>query len=457
VARFDVYQTPATALFDPMGGAIAEVPVPPGALDVGDENRPLVIATILRQDGFTGVHTHVRRFMQYLGDRGIQTTLITPWSREPLLSAIVFAVRLGLVRISRAASVMWYRGWHEAFLRRGLQLHLAGLGEAVVYAQGPLEASAALAAREGPHQRVVMAVHFHASQADEWVGKKCIKPDKAVFRSIRRFEKSVIPRVDGLMFVSESARDALLSWLPEAHFLPSAVIPGFVEIRETEKESVPERLGDLVTVGGLEINKNQRFIIEVVAEAKRMGRTLTLDLFGEGPCSKDLVRQAKSLGVDDQLRFRGFVPNVCDMLPGYRVYVHASLSETGPLAIIEAIAAGVPVVAGSVGGIPELYEAGIGGNFWPLDDPARGAAILIDILDSEATRRDAVTASLVARRRSYDSSLRVPQLWSFLTDTTGPPTITEMTGSNNPLLEAEPIVVHEQSLASEPAVLPGSS
>jgi len=431
-----------------MAARRAEGAVPPGDSGVGDKGGELVIATILRQDGGTGVHTHVRRLREYLADEGIQTTLITPWSGEPLLSGAVFAVRLGLEPMSGSASVMWYRHWHERFLRRGLRRHLARLGEAVIYAQGPLEARAALAARRGPHQRVVMAVHFHTSQADEWVAKGYIKADKTVFRAIRRLERSVIPRVDGLVFVSKSARDALLSWLPEARFVHSAVIPNFVEVGETS--CPPEGLGDLVTVGGLEIAKNQKFLIEVLAEAKSLGRTLTLDLYGEGPCRKELARRATALGVEDQVRFRGFVANVCDLLPGYRVYVHASLCETGPMAIIEAMAAGLPILAGAVGGIPELYKAGIEGRFWPLDDPAEAAAILIDLLDSESTRKDAGTASLVRHRSSYDSSILVPQLWSFLMECASPDGVTGRAGSETSFYPQNPS-------SSTSARAPGSS
>ena len=77
-------------------------------------------------------------------------------------------------------------------------------------------------------------------------------------------------------------------------------------------------------------------------------RSLTLDVFGDGPCRKDLLRQAH-LGLETQVRFRGFRPDVRDFLPGYRAYVHASYSESLPLAIIEAMAAGLPIVAGDTG------------------------------------------------------------------------------------------------------------
>ena len=145
------------------------------------------------------------------------------------------------------------------FLRNALRRRLAEIGDCVIYAQGPLAARAALRARRGPHQRVVMAVHFRISQADEWADKKQIKRDGTVFRAIRQVEREVIPQVDGLVYVSRWARDALLSWLPEAAAVPSAVIGNFVAPLQLERD--PEPLGDLVTIGNLEIVKNHRFLL----------------------------------------------------------------------------------------------------------------------------------------------------------------------------------------------------
>jgi len=380
----------------------------------GNASPSLLIATILRPEGSTGVHTHVRQFCRYLDKSGTAFQLVTPfsWGRE--LRQPVFGVRLLLERASGAASVVWYRHWHEIFLRQALRKRLAGLGESVIYAQGPLEAQAALLARRGPHQRVVMAVHFQISQADEWVGKRYIHSGGRVFRAIRRFERNVIPQLDGIVYVSRSARESLLSWLPEAATVPSTVIPNFVEALEARPE--PEVRGDLVTVGGLELGKNHRFLIEVLAEAKNSGRTLTLDLFGEGPCRADLGRLAQALGLERQVRFHGFRADVRDLLPGYRAYVHSSVYETGPLAIIEAMAAGLPIFAGRIGGIPELFEGGVEGRFWPLDDPIKASRMLIDLLDSEQERAAAGAASAERQRRNFDMDVLAPQLWSFLRD-----------------------------------------
>jgi glycosyltransferase involved in cell wall biosynthesis len=233
-----------------------------------------------------------------------------------------------------------------------------------------------------------------------------------VFRAIRQIEREVILQVDGIVYVSEWARDAVLSWLPEAAGVPSAVISNFVAAFHVEPGQEP--LGDLVTTGKLEHRKNHRFLLEVLAETKRVGRSLTLDVFGEGPLRKDLLRLARSLGLEEQVRFRGFRNDVTAFLSRYRAYVHAAYAETSSLAIIEAMAAGLPIVAGNIGPIPELCDDGVEARFWSLDDPAEAAATLIDLLDCEPARLMAARAASERFHRDFDAAVVAPQLQSFL-------------------------------------------
>ena len=158
--------------------------------------------------------------------------------------------------------------------------------------------------------------------------------------------------------------------------------------------------------------------MQVLAEAKRAGRSFTLDIFGEGPCRKEPLRQARSLGLEEQVRFHGFRPDVRDFLPGYRVYVHASYSESSSLAIMEAMAAGLPIVAGNIGPISELCDDGVEGRFWPLDDPARASAVLIGLLDCEPARLKAARAARERFHRDFDADVVGPKLRSFLLRTT---------------------------------------
>ena len=372
----------------------------------------LVIATMLREEGRTGVHTHVRQLRRYLAAQGVRTELVTPFSWARPLTVPVFGARLVVDRLSRPASVVWYRYWHELFLRRGLRRVLATAGPCVVYTQGPPESRAALAARRGPHQRVVQAVHFRISQADEWADKGMIARDGTVFRRIRRLERTVLPRVDGLMYVSSWARTALVGWLPEAAAVPSTVIDNFVSPVSAGPGGEP--LADLVTMGHLEPVKNHRYMLEVLAEAARTGRRYSLDVYGEGPLRGDLLRQATALGLDGQVRFRGFDPGVRSLLPRYRAYAHASYSESSSLAIIESMAAGLPIVAGNIGPIAELCTEGVEARFWPLDDPAKAAAVLSGLLDSEPDRLRAAAAAQERFRREFDAEVIAPRLWAFL-------------------------------------------
>jgi glycosyltransferase involved in cell wall biosynthesis len=374
--------------------------------------RLLVIATILREEGITGVHTHFQQLCRYLEESDKTATIVTPFSWSRTLAVPVFGPRLVLERCSGTANVAWYRHWHEVFLQKALRSRLAEVGDCVVYAQCPLSARAALRARRGPHQRVVMAVHFSVSQADEWAVKKQINRDGAQFRAIRQVEREVIPQVDGLVYVSSWAQNALLSWLPEAAAVHSAVIDNFVAPLHVASSQEP--IGDLVTVGNLLLAKNHSFLLDVLAAAKRAGRSLTLDVFGEGPLRKDLQRRTRSLGLEGQVRFRGFRRDVRDFLPGYRAYVHASYSESSSLAIIEAMAAGLPIVAGNIGPITELCDDGVEARFWSLDDPAQAAATLLDLLDCEPARFMAANAARERFRRDFDADLIAPRLWSFL-------------------------------------------
>jgi glycosyltransferase involved in cell wall biosynthesis len=372
----------------------------------------LVIATILREEGNTGVQTHVRQLRQYVLRDGMRIPVITPFSQSRKLASVVFGVRMLLDRLSGPASVAWYRYWHERFLRGALRNWLQDAGPCVIYAQEPVAARAALRVRLGPHQRVVMAVHFRISQADEWAGKRKIKSGGLVFRGIRKLEHAVIPRVDGLVYVSEWARGALLEWLPEAAQVQSAVIGNFVAPWPT---AAPASLhADMVTTGHLEPVKNHRYLLEILAAAGKAGRRLTLDVFGEGPLLGELQQHARSLGVAGQVRFRGFQRDIRDFLPGYRVYVHASVSESSSLAIMEAMAAGLPVVVADIGPISELCDEGAEARFWPLDDAAKAAAVLLALLDNEEARLSAASAASARFRRDFDADVVAPRLLSFL-------------------------------------------
>lgn len=379
----------------------------------GSDSLPLVIATMLPAEGNTGVHTHIHQVLRYLaGDTDVATTLVTPFSWGWPVYAPVYGLRCALDPLSKQASVFWYRYWHEVFLREALRRRLSRFGDCVIYAQDPPTARAALAARRSRAQQVVLVVHFRTSQADEWAGKGTIPRDGWMFRQMRETEREVIPRVDRIVYVSRWAEEALVGWLPEATRVPSTIIGNFVA--PWPRRLADEQVGDLVTVGHLEPVKNHRFLLRVLSETKKAGRPLTLDIFGDGPLRRDLEQLALDLDVMKQVRFRGFRPDVRDFLPGYRAYVHASYSESSSLAIMEAMDAGLPVVAADIGPLSELFDDAVEGRFWPLGDPAQAAAILLNLTEDEPSRRKAARMARERFKRDFDANVVGPRLRCFL-------------------------------------------
>ncbi|MEW1954779.1 glycosyltransferase family 4 protein [Terrabacter sp. NPDC080008] len=362
----------------------------------------------------------MRQLLQFLEGSGRSAELVTPhgWARgraatlRRLALVPLFAPRVVLERVWGPAHVWWYRTSHELVLRRALRQRLAGLGRCTVYAQCPLAARAALEARSGPHQRVVLAVHFRRSQADEWADKGQIARDRLVFRSIRTAEREVIPQVDGVVFVSEWSRNVLREWLPEVDAVPAVVIPNFIDAPPAGGRSKGQV--DLVTVGSLEPVKNHRFLLHVLAAATKAGRAYSLDVFGEGPDATELEALAQELGLARQVRFRGFRGDVQQRLPSYRAYVHASYSESLPLSIIEAMAAGLPVLAADAGGVRELFDDGVEGRLWPLDDPEVAARILVELLDDPAALDAAGRDARLRFVRAFASESVAPRLLRFL-------------------------------------------
>jgi glycosyltransferase involved in cell wall biosynthesis len=121
-------------------------------------------------------------------------------------------------------------------------------------------------------------------------------------------------------------------------------------------------LGDAVFVAGyagrLSEEKGLRYLIQASARLRRSGIPLMLVLFGEGPQRRELEDLARSEGTEQAVLFAGFVKDVENWLPALDVFVLPSLTEGTPMALLEAMAAGIPVIASSVGGVPSMIEPG---------------------------------------------------------------------------------------------------
>lgn len=131
-------------------------------------------------------------------------------------------------------------------------------------------------------------------------------------------------------------------------------------------------------------------------------------VIGDGPLRTALVSQAHMLGLENHIRFLGLQPHVRALLPALAVLAVPSLTEGAPLVVLEAMAAGVPIVATTVGSIPDQIRHGREGLLVPPGDPvAMGNAIARLLANPEHARGFGIAAQERARRRfPYDAMLQ---------------------------------------------------
>ncbi len=192
-------------------------------------------------------------------------------------------------------------------------------------------------------------------------------------------EREILPQVDALVYVSAYMRSRIEQQIPGAAAVHSAVIPNFAE---TPKPAHEAHAADILSIGTLEPRKNQAYTLRVLSELRRRGHDFTATFLGGGQDQGTLQELAKKLGIASAVHFAGNVANAAGWLASHRVLAHAARLENCPIALIEALAAGVPVVAGRVGGIPELIDERTGG-FWDLDSVEDGADRLEALLTDE--------------------------------------------------------------------------
>ncbi|MGB9079130.1 MAG: glycosyltransferase family 4 protein [Terracidiphilus sp.] len=351
---------------------------------------------MMHRCGETGVQTHIRDALGYLDDRHCPPQFVGPEATLKPRRALYSLTRLlsgGLPTANPLRRYLIDRVF-ALTLRSELERRLRGQIAWTVYAQDPLCASVALGLRDRPAQRVVLAVHFNVSQADEMAVRGIVKIGDWLYRRTQRQEREALCRADGVVFFSRFMEEQIR--LRGIMVRSSIVIPHTAAPVETDRQAEP---GDLIAVGTLEPRKNQAYLLLVLHEAALRGHRYRLTIVGSGEDRQSLERLAVRLGVQGQVVFLGMRPAAASLLAMHKVFVHAARMEAFGIALVEALAAGLPVLAPRVGGIPEIVRDGIEGYFWPLDDPAEGARLLMRLMEDPLLRQRMARA---ASRRLHD-------------------------------------------------------
>ena len=154
---------------------------------------------------------------------------------------------------------------------------------------------------------------------------------------------------------------------------------------------LPAELGEGPVVGVVARLQPEKGVTNFVTAAARVAKEFSAARFvvvGDGPLREELFALAEDLGVRERFLFLGFRPDAQALIKLMDVVAVPSVSEGTPLVVLEAMAAGVPVVASEVGGIPDQIRHGHEGILVPpADSRALGDALLDLLRDPERARR----------------------------------------------------------------------
>lgn len=197
----------------------------------------------------------------------------------------------------------------------------------------------------------------------------------------------IAPAAARIVCVSESVARALLqAGLPRrlVEVVPNGVRLGRAVDRSSARRrlALPDDAPVVGIVGSLRPEKAHDVLLRSFASLVHAGRhpQLRLCIVGDGSCRPALERQSSDLGISGRVDFAGERADAPELQAAFDVSVVSSTSEGLPLAALEALAAGTPLIGTRVGGLPDLLADGAGLVVDPGDERALATAIS-DVLD----------------------------------------------------------------------------
>jgi glycosyltransferase involved in cell wall biosynthesis len=363
------------------------------------------------------VQTHFNAVAKFAEADGCSVVIADPYHSSGLPGKVSRGVGRLIAKLDRELSVLWNRYFDRLYLGKRLRDLLGEDSSAstVVYAQDPLSASAALdLRRQGLSFRLAAVMHFNVSEGYECVVSGIAREGGILWNNHMSRERSVLPQLDAIIFVSEFMRQVILGRTPldgvEQH-----VLANFPSDPDPVRGDANFVLGDLISIGTLEPRKNQGFLLDVLFSARKLGYEYRLTLVGDGPCRQALEQRAHDLGVADLVTFAGYVGDASRLIAQHRAYVHAARMESFGLVIVEALSYGRPVLAPEVGGIAEIIKHGREGYFWSLDNPDLAARLLVDVLESPIKYEHMSNAARHRFNATYKADLLGPKWLAALT------------------------------------------
>jgi glycosyltransferase involved in cell wall biosynthesis len=212
-------------------------------------------------------------------------------------------------------------------------------------------------------------------------------------------DRLMAPLTSATVCVSETERAAGLA-ARTCRASRTVVIPNAVDVDAAPRARLDGDPPRIITVGRLAAPKDALTLVRALAALGSL--PFRAVLVGDGPDRPEVDAAVRSLGLADRVALAGSRADVPDLLAAADLFVLSSRSEGAPFSILEAMAAGLPVVASEVGGVAELVAQGETGVLVPAGDPAPLADALRALLADRGLRSRLGAAGRARARERFD-------------------------------------------------------
>ena len=361
-----------------------------------------------------GVSTSIRTFRGDLAREGVETILIAP--RYP---GAAEDAEPGIIRVPSGGVPMdpEDRRFRSSALRQVLNAGLAA-GVDLVHIHTPFIAHYAAARFARVHGLPLVAT-YHTIFEDYLHQYVPVLPRRIGRFLARHFTRSQCADVAALISPSAPMRDALLAYgvTTPIEVLPTGLpADSYVRgdgARFRKRFELPADRPLLLYVGRVAFEKNIDFLMRMFVRLRAQRPDALFVIAGEGPAREHLAKLARSLGIDDAVRFIGYLDRATELPDCYAAgdaFVFASRTETQGLVLLEAMAQGTPVVSTAELGTRSILTPGCGAFVVAEDEGEFASAVAQALsLPQDSPRR----GELRAYARSWASQAMARRLVAF--------------------------------------------
>lgn len=366
-----------------------------------------------------GVSTSIETFRHALAAQDIEVDVVAPDYPAPHTDHGDHANDGRIVRVPARRvpfdpedRLMRYGALHRALAAASRRRH------DLVHVQTPFAAHYA-GLRHARQQRLPCVATYHTHFEDYLHNYVPVLPKAALRALARHLARRQCNTLDAVIVPSGAMEETLAGYgvtapmhrvptgIPVEHFSPDGRRSAGAEFRR--RFDIPAGRRVALFVGRAAHEKNIGFLLDALPHALREAPRLMLVIAGEGPALPALKRQAETLGIAQHVRFVGYLDRQRELPGCYAaadIFAFSSRTETQGLVLLEAMAAGLPVLAFAALGTREIIEPRRGALPAPQEPAAFGAALAALANNAPLRRRMSAEALVFAREWTTEACAR---------------------------------------------------